>query len=177
VGVGLAYASVAYHFFLQELSSQKINLDQWYPPEMESHAEVTKCFHPLDPNGRSTQEIWDHYREKLLLWEKRKPLFKAFLEQWASQAGFRQSLLKRLKQPEEIIGSLCVSGNPVVPEGLSPAISADLMKFAFLSARFMRNRFIIADMIGFQGSMDDRFWQRVDTEVRRIVKDLRFQGH
>ena len=175
VGVGLAYASVAYHFFLHELSPQNISLDQCYPPEAESHAEVMKCFHPLDPGGRSTQEIWDHYREKLLLWEKRKPLFKAFLAQWASEENFRENLLKKLKRPEEIISSLCVSGNPVLPEDLSPAISADLMRFAFLSARFMRNRFIIADMIGFQGSMNDRFWRRVNSEVRRITKDLRSQ--
>jgi len=175
VGVGLAYASVAYRFFLQELSSQKINFDQWYPPEGESHAEVTRCFLPLDPNGRLTQEIWEHYREKLLLWEERKPRFRAFLEQWVSEGEFRHSLLRKLKQPEEIIGSLWVSGSPVLPERLSPPISANLLKFAFLSARFMRNRFIIADMIGFQGLMNDRFWQRVTREVERIAKGLRPQ--
>jgi hypothetical protein len=43
------------------------------------------------------------------------------------------------------------------------------MRFAFLNARFMRNRFIIADIMGFAGMMTDGFWEKVDTEVRRIL--------
>ncbi|MBI4669101.1 MAG: hypothetical protein HY747_07920 [Elusimicrobia bacterium] len=43
------------------------------------------------------------------------------------------------------------------------------MRFAFLNARFMRNRFIISDIMGFAGLLNDEFWQRVDTEVRRIL--------
>ena len=56
-----------------------------------------------------------------------------------------------------------------MPEDLIPSISPEQMRFAFLNARFMRNRFIIADIMGFAGMMTDGFWEKVDTEVRRIL--------
>ena len=74
---------------------------------------------------------------------------------------------------EKIIESIFSSGNPTLPENLTPPISPKQMKFAFLNARFMRNRFIIADIMGFAGMMDDAFWQRVDAEVRRILSAKR----
>ena len=75
----------------------------------------------------------------------------------------------KLMPSEKIIESLFSPGNPTLPEDLTPPISPEQMKFAFLNARFMRNRFIIADIMGFAGMLDDAFWQRVDAEVRRIL--------
>ena len=60
-----------------------------------------------------------------------------------------------------------------MPEDLIPPISPEQMRFAFLNARFMRNRFIIADIMGFVGMMTDGFWEKVDTEVRRILTGKR----
>ena len=74
---------------------------------------------------------------------------------------------------EQIVEALYLSGNPTLPEDLIPAISSQQMRFAFLNARFMRDRFIIADIMGFAGMMTDDFWEKVDTEVRRILSAKR----
>ena len=78
-----------------------------------------------------------------------------------------------MKVPEQIIEALYASGNPTVPEELIPPLSDDEMKFAFLNSRFIRNRFILSDIIGFIGMLDENFWHRIDMEVRRIAASQR----
>ncbi len=169
VGLGAAYASVAYNYFVTEFAPDKIDTSRCYPSEQEAFKEVKSRFGQLDPGGKSVDEIWTHYDEKLILWKKKRPLFENFLNDWNKAGGPRDQLSSKLISAEQIIESLYLSGNPTLPEELTPPVSPQQMKFAFLNARFMRNRFIISDIMGFTGMMKDSFWQRVDTEVRRIL--------
>lgn len=168
VGLGTVYASVAYHLFLREFDPDKIDWNRCYPSDEESFEEVERRFSSVDADGRSVQEIWIHYHDKLKRWRSRRKDFEKFLANWQQPNGARDTIVKKLVSPEEVIRALSLSSNPVIPEELIPALSKDQMKFAFLNARFMRDRFVIADILGFTGAIDDGLWERVDQEVRRL---------
>jgi len=176
VGLGTAYASVAYHLFLREFDPDRIDWNRCYPSDEESFEEVERRFASVDDDGRSVQEIWTHYHDKLERWRSRRKDFEKFLANWQQPNGARDTILKKLASPEEVIRGLSLSGNPAIPEELIPALSKDQMKFAFLNARFMRDRFVIGDILGFTGAIDDRFWDRVDQEVRRLRIQARSEG-
>jgi len=172
VGLGAAYASVAYNLFVQEFSPERLDLDLCYPTDKEAFEDIAGRFAHLDPEGKTIEEIWAHYKEKVLLWRKNRPSFEKFLADWNKPGGPREQMLTEIKPAEQIIEALFLAGNPTSSEELVPLVSEDEMKFAFLNARFMRNRFIIADILGFTGMMNENFWHRVNQEVRRIKCDL-----
>lgn len=169
VGLGATYASVAYNYFIREFSPDKIDLNGCYPAAQAAYQEVQGQLSRLNPDAKSMDEIWTHYHEKLILWKKNRSLFEKFLNDWDRPGGPREQIAGKLIPAAQLIESLYLSGNPTLPEDLPPPISPEKMRFAFLSARFMRNRFILADIIGLTGMMNDDFWQRVDAEVRRIT--------
>jgi glycerol-1-phosphate dehydrogenase [NAD(P)+] len=169
VGLGATYASVAYNIFVDEFIPEKIDIERCYPLEQEAFEEVEKRFSHLNPDGKSMDEIWLHYNEKLTQWKKNRTLFEKFVTDWNKRGGPKDQISNKLIPADRIVESLYSSGNPTLPEDLTPPISPEQMKFAFLNARFMRNRFIMADIMGLAGMMNDHFWQRVDAEVRRIL--------
>ena len=169
VGLAAAYASVAYNQFIEEFSPNKIDVSLCYPSEKEAFDEVVSRFGHLAPDGKSVNEIWTHYKEKLILWKQKRALFEKFLEDWDKAGGPKDQISAKLTSAEKIIEALYLSGNPTLPEELTPPVTPEQMKFAFLNARFIRNRFTISDIIDFTGMMNDSFWKRVDTEVRRIL--------
>lgn len=173
VGLGATYASVAYNQFIREFSPDKIDWNICYPSEKEILDDVVSRFGHLDQDGKSVDEIWTHYNEKVNLWKQKRSLFEKFLKDWNKTGGPKYQISARLISAEKIIESLYFSGNPTLPEELTPPISADQMKFGFLNARFMRNRFVMSDIMGLVGMMNDGFWQKVDSEVRRILDTLR----
>lgn len=168
VGVGTVYASVAYNLFEKEFSRKKIDLNRCYPSDGEAFQRIRRGFGHLDEKGTLIEELWTHYREKLTLWREKRDLFEKFLGEWDKSTGCRKEMKTRLPDPVRVIRGLTQSGNPVIPEELTPSLSREEMKFAFLHAPFMRNRFIIADILGLTGILNDHFWERVDSEVRRI---------
>ena len=169
VGLGTAYASVAYNFFVKEFSPGSIDPARCVPSEEEAFNDIVKRFRQFDPDKKSLDEIWSHYAEKLKRWRKNQPLFEQFLLDWEKPGGPRDQITGKLKPAEEIIKALYWSGNPTAPEELNPSVSSEQMKFAFLNARFLRDRFTIADIMGFAGMLDDAFWNRVDAKVRSLV--------
>ncbi|MGQ9647706.1 MAG: iron-containing alcohol dehydrogenase [Thermodesulfobacteriota bacterium] len=168
VGLGTAYASIAYHLFLREFDPDKIDWNRCYPSDQESLKEVEKRFASVDADGQTVREIWTHYHDKLKKWRSRRKDFEEFLADWQRPGGSQDTILRKLPPPKKVIRALSLSGNPVLPEELTPPLSKDQMKFALLNARFMRDRFVMGDILGFTGTMDDRFWERVDQEVRRL---------
>ncbi len=168
VGIGAAYASVAYNFFVRDFSPQDIDVDSCYPTEEEAFDDVLRRFGHLDVDGKAVDEIWRHYRQKLHLWKQKRAFFERFLSDWGRKGGPKDQISSKLKPSDKLIQALCRSGNPTVSEELTPALSSEHMKFAFLNARFMRNRFAISDIMGWTGMLNGRFWQKVDSEVRRI---------
>jgi len=173
VGLGAAYASVAYNYFVAEFSPDKIDINRCYPSEQEAYADLVKRFEKFDIEGKAIQEIWAHYKEKLAAWKKQRHHFEKFLNDWDKPRGPKDQISSKLIEPEQIIEALNFSGNPLLPEEVAPPVSREIMKFAFLNARFMRNRFIMADIMGLAGLIDEHFWQKVDKEVRRILATKR----
>jgi glycerol-1-phosphate dehydrogenase [NAD(P)+] len=166
VGLGAAYASVAYNLFLEEFSPGDVGLAQCYPSDEEALNEITRRVGHLDREGKLVAEIWAHYKIKLAAWRRRRPLFEAFLADWAKPGGPRAQIAARFVPSEQILKALYFSGNPTLPEELAPPVTPAQMRFAFLNARFARNRFALADIIGIAGMMNDDFWQKVDGKIR-----------
>jgi glycerol-1-phosphate dehydrogenase [NAD(P)+] len=173
VGLATAYASVAYNQFIKEFSPEKIDMNICYPSPKEALDDVSSRFGHLDLDGKSVDEIWTHYSKKLSLWKQNRPIFEEFLKNWNNKGGPKHQISTNLASAEKIIKALYFSGNPILPEELTPPISTEQMKFDFLNARFMRNRFVMADIIGWVGIINDGFWAKVDSEVRRISSTLR----
>ncbi len=169
VGLGATYASVAYNLFVTDFSPERVDMTLCYPAEKEVYKEVGNRLSHLNPDGKSVDEIRTHYNEKLIRWKKNRPLFEKFINDWNKPGGPKDQISSKLIPAEQIVEALYLSGNPTLPEDLIPPISPKQMRFAFLSARFMRNRFILADIMGLAGMMNDDFWQRVDAEARRIT--------
>jgi len=173
VGLGAVYASVTYNHFMMEFSPDKLDINRCYPSEKKAFTDIVNRFSQIDPAGKSVDEIWTHYNEKLVSWKKNRPLFEKFLDDWDKPGGPKDQISSKLISPGQIIEALYLSGNPVLPEELVPSVSQEQMKFAFLNARFMRNRFILSDILGLTGMMDDSFWYRVNTEVRQALSSKR----
>jgi glycerol-1-phosphate dehydrogenase [NAD(P)+] len=169
VGLGATYASVAYNLFVTDFLPERVDMTLCYPAEKEVYKEVQNRLKHLNPDRKSMDEIWTHYNEKLIRWKKNRPLFEKFMNDWNKPGGPKDQISSKLIPAEQMVEALYLSGNPTLPEDLIPTISPEQMRFAFLNARLMRNRFIIADIMGFVGMMTDGFWQKVDTEVRRIL--------
>ncbi|MBI4669100.1 MAG: iron-containing alcohol dehydrogenase [Elusimicrobia bacterium] len=82
VGLGTAYAGAAYRLFVREFTPNRLDLDRCYPGDEESRRDIEVRFSPFDREGKIVKEIWDHYREKLVLWRKQRPLFEKLLHDW-----------------------------------------------------------------------------------------------
>ena len=74
--------------------------------EKEAYDEVGSRFGHLDPDGKSVDEIWTHYREKLSLWKQKRPLFKKFLKNWNKAGGPKDQISRKLASAEKIIQAL-----------------------------------------------------------------------
>jgi hypothetical protein len=120
-------------------------------------------------------EIWAHYKAKLDAWRERRPVFAAFVADWDKAGGTRDHIAARLVPGEQILEALYFSGNPTLPEELTPPVSPEQMRFAFLNARFMRDRFALADIIGFAGMLNESYWMTVDAKIRSRHAALRSQ--
>jgi len=175
VGLGAAYAAVAYNEFLQRFPPPGFDLERCYPSDEEAYDDIARRIGHLDRDGKLLAEIWAHYKAKLDAWRDQKPIFTAFLADWAKPGGIRDQIDARIVPDEEILEALYFSGNPTLPENLTPPVSPEQMRFAFLNARFMRDRFGLADVIGFAGMLNENFWISVDAKIRNRHAALRSQ--
>jgi glycerol-1-phosphate dehydrogenase [NAD(P)+] len=168
VGLGAAYASVAYNLFLEEFSPGDLELEQCYPADQEAFDEIARRIGPLDSERKVLEEIWAHYRIKLQAWRERRSVFEAFLADWARSGGPRDQIAAKIVPGERILEALYFSGNPTLPEELTPPLAREHLRFAFLNAPFIRDRFALADIMGFAGMLNEGFWRRVDAKIRSI---------
>ncbi len=93
------------------------------------------------------QECWSDYSKKLALWRQNRPRLEQFCANW--QAIHRPKLASLVRGPEIVRRILEQSGAPLTPEQLDPPISQREYDFAVQNGHFIRQRFVLGDLLHF----------------------------
>ncbi|HKV58369.1 MAG TPA: iron-containing alcohol dehydrogenase [Ktedonobacteraceae bacterium] len=149
VGVATITAAALYQRFLDQFDPAAINIDTCYPPDEPLQRYIRHIFRAIDPTGAMAKECWSDYSKKLTLWRQKRPQFEQFCANW--QTTFRPKLASLVRGPQVIQRILAEAGAPLTVEALDPPISQKEYDFAVRSGHFIRQRFVLGDLLYFLG--------------------------
>ncbi len=149
VGVATLTAAHLYQHFLNTFDPHSLNLDTCYPTDTSIRAHIQHLFANIDPNGAMAQECWNDYATKLSLWRENRPRFVQFCAHW--QDEHRPKLASLISSPDKIRTILAQAGAPLIPQELVPSISQEEYDFAVHNGHFIRQRFVLGDLLYFLG--------------------------
>ena len=132
----------------------------------KNEARIQAAFLPLDPTGGIANECWSDYQKKLDTWHAQRPTFEKFLQDWAS---IRAELETIVRPPELLIEILQRMGSPTQFEQLQPPTPEEYLRFAFVNAAYIRNRFTIADLFIFLIGICLEVWDSVWNTSRTLA--------
>lgn len=162
VALATLLSTAAYQKFLTEFEPAEVNLAQCYPTAEHMQARIYAAFEPIDPSGQVAAECWADYRLKLELWHQRRPEFEAFLRDWPN----RQAALRSLtRSPELTARILRAVDAPLSFDQLTPPVSAEQVKFAFLTAPLIRRRLTLGDLFILLNWDRETLWANVNTAL------------
>jgi len=95
------------------------------------------------------KECWNDYSKKLALWRQQRPRFEQFCAGW--HETFRPRLASLVRGPEVVRRILSEAGAPLTIEALEPPISQKEYDFAVRNGHFIRQRFVLGDLLYFLG--------------------------
>ncbi|HZS75104.1 MAG TPA: iron-containing alcohol dehydrogenase [Ktedonobacteraceae bacterium] len=147
VGVATLTAADLYQRFLNTFDPMSVNFDACYPDEAKLRIYIRNTFSRIDPSGAMAQECWSDYSKKLALWRQNRPRLEQFCANW--QAIHRPKLASLVRGPEIVRRILEQSGAPLTPEQLDPPISQREYDFAVQNGHFIRQRFVLGDLLHF----------------------------
>lgn len=149
VGVATLTASHLYQHFLNTFDPRTLNLDNCYPSDTAMQAHIQHLFARIDPNGTMAQECWSDYATKLALWRQHRSHFAQFCAHW--QDEHRPKLASLVSSPDRVQTILAQAGAPLTPNDLNPPISQEEYHFAVRNGHFIRQRFVLGDLLYFVG--------------------------
>ena len=149
VGVATLTASHLYHHFLETFDPRTLNLDSCYPTDETMQSHIQHLFAHIDPTGAMAQECWRDYSTKLSLWRQNRPRFAQFCARW--QHEHRPKLASLVSSPVTVRTILEQAGAPLTPQELAPPISQEEYDFAVHNGHFIRQRFVLGDLLYFLG--------------------------
>lgn len=149
VGVATITAAALYQRFLNEFDPTALNIDACYPPDEPLQRYIRHIFRPIDPTGAMAKECWSDYSKKLALWRQKRPQFEQFCANW--QTTHRPKLASLVCGPEVVRRILAEAGAPLTIEALDPPISQKEYDFAVRNGHFIRQRFVLGDLLYFLG--------------------------
>ena len=149
VGVATLTASHLYQHFLETFDPRTLNLDSCYPTDETMQAHIQKLFAHIDPTGAMAQECWRDYSTKLSLWRQNRPRFAQFCARW--QHEHRPKLASLVSSPATVRTILEQAGAPLMPQELAPPIGQEEYDFAVHNGHFIRQRFVLGDLLYFLG--------------------------
>jgi len=156
-------AASAWQMFLEEFDPARADISRAFPSAAVMEPVVRAAFAAIDSGGRIGAECWNDYRQKLERWHQARSKVEAFLHDWRAH---RAALAQMTVTPEEIAGALRSAGAPARLADLTPAVSADVARWALVNCHLMRNRCTLADLLFFLGSWDATFVERVLDRAR-----------
>jgi glycerol-1-phosphate dehydrogenase [NAD(P)+] len=151
VGVASITAAQLYQHFLESFDPQNIGIDACYPADASLQAHIRHLFSTIDPSGAMAQECWHDYSKKLALWRRHRPLFEQFCVNWHSV--HRTKLASLVCSPQIVHSILAKAGAPLIPQELEPAISEGEYDFAVQNGHFIRERFVLGDLLFFVATL------------------------
>ncbi|MDQ6661346.1 MAG: iron-containing alcohol dehydrogenase [Chloroflexota bacterium] len=149
--VGIATLTVAhlYQRFLATFDPRTVLLDACYPDEGAMERHILHLFAPIDAGGAMAQECWHDYYQKLRRWRQNRPRFEQFCTDW--QTLHRPKLASLVCSPLTVQSILEQAGAPLSPEALEPPISSQEYNFAVQNGHYIRQRFVLSDLLAFLG--------------------------
>src|SRR5579872_4192842 len=149
VGVATLTAAHLYQHFLGTFDPRSINLDNCYPSDIAMQSHIQQLFASIDPGDAMAQECWSDYAIKLALWRQHRPRFAQFCAHW--QDEHRPKLASLVSSPDRVLTILAQAGAPLTPQNLIPPISPEEYNFAVHNGHFIRQRFVLGDLLYFVG--------------------------
>lgn len=151
VGVATLTAAELYQRFLDNFDPETVNIDACYPEDKTIQARIHKQFQPIDPSGAMAQECWSDYSKKLTLWRQNRGHFEQFCTKW--QGEHRPKLASLVCSPQVVYRILSQAGAPLTPQELDPPVSQEEYDFAAFNGHFIRQRFVLTDLLYFLGQL------------------------
>lgn len=150
VGVATLTAATLYERFLDQFDPATVSIDACYAADDAAlQRYVRHIFRPIDPSGAMAKECWNDYSKKLALWRQQRPRFEEFCANW--HETFRPKLASLVRGPEVVRRILSEAGAPLTIEALEPPISQKEYDFAVRNGHFIRQRFVLGDLLYFLG--------------------------
>ncbi len=147
VGVATLTAARFYQRFLETFDPHTLDLDNCYPSDATMQAHIQQVFARIDPSGTMARECWSDYATKLSLWRQNRPRFAQFCAHW--QHSHRPKLASLVSSPAAVHTILAQAGAPLTPQELAPPISQEEYDFAVHNGHFIRQRFVLGDLLYF----------------------------
>lgn len=158
----LAYREVIEHF-----DPQRLNMDACFPSAAEMETRVRRAFAELDPSGGIANECWNEYRKKLDAWHSQRATVENVMRNWGT---LRAELETIARPPQDLVEILQRMGSPTLFEQLNPPMAEAHIKFAFMSASFIRNRFTLGDLLLFTNWDLESLWDSIWRSSRALVR-------
>jgi glycerol-1-phosphate dehydrogenase [NAD(P)+] len=149
VGVATLTAAALYQRFLTEFDPQAVDTAACYPDDTRLQAWIEEAFRAIDPSGAMARECWHDYHQKLTLWRANRGRFEQFCARW--QREHRPRLAALVRPPEIVQTILARAGAPQRPAELEPPVSEEEYRFAVRHGHFIRQRFVLTDLLYFLG--------------------------
>ena len=149
VGIATLTAAHLYQRFLDEFDPFTIDIASCYPEAAPLRDHITHLFSAIDGSGAMAEECWHDYRKKLALWRQNRPTFEQFCTQW--QSIHRPKLMSLVCAPQVVHRILSQVGAPLESEVLQPPIPRQEYDFAVHNGHFIRQRFVLGDLLYFLG--------------------------
>jgi glycerol-1-phosphate dehydrogenase [NAD(P)+] len=161
-GSQVALTSIAgvemYRRFLLDFKPVSVDLESCYPTIDSAKARVESSFLTIDATGRSGVECWSDYKHKLEAWHEHHKDFEVALHDWPAIRG---RLQKETRSPETLTHILRAINAPLNWDELTPPISKERVKFAFLHAPLIRKRFTLGDLLIFLNWDREQLWENI----------------
>jgi glycerol-1-phosphate dehydrogenase [NAD(P)+] len=150
-------AASAYEHFLEEFDPNEVNLAACYPAAGKMEQGIREAFKHIDPTGKAGEECWADYRIKLEAWHAQRSRFEEFLKDWPS---IRARLEASTRSPERVLEIMKAVESPLTFSELTPPITEDQARFAFMNSPLMRKRLTLGDMLIYLNWDRENLWKQ-----------------
>jgi len=150
VGVATLSAARLYQNFLETFNPWAVRFDTCYPKPEHMKTRIYQLFEEIDSTGAMAEECWRDYSKKLAQWQDNRVLFEQFCQSWHDI--HREKLASLVCTPTIVQQILANAGAPLIPQDLEPPINWKEYDFAVNNGHFIRERFVLSDLLYFLGA-------------------------
>jgi glycerol-1-phosphate dehydrogenase [NAD(P)+] len=165
VALATILSTAAYPKFLNEFEPAEVQVAQCYPSPEGMQTRLRAAFGSIDPSGQVAAECWADYKLKLDSWHGHRGEFESFLREWPA---IRAEVGALVRPPELAAKILREVDSPLGFDQLTPPVSADQVKFAFLNAPLIRRRLTLGDLFLFLNWDREALWAHVSNTANRV---------